>query len=213
MERGANLDYFVYGELEKKYLIERDPKLGRVILEMQDIKRPINSNLFESLMTSIISQQISSKAATTVWSRFKDLVGSVSPENVMALSLDEIQKQGMSFRKAGYIKEIAERVSDGDLNLKTLETLPDCEVIKRLKSLPGIGVWTAEMLMLFSMRRPDILSWDDLAIRRGMLFLYGLDTIDRTTFETYRKVYSPYGSVASLYLWEISHKGVEKRGK
>jgi DNA-3-methyladenine glycosylase II len=196
--------YFQYGDLEKNYLSQKDPGMKKAIEEIGHINRPVMPNLFEGLMSSIIAQQISSKAALTVWSRFKELVGDVTPENVAEMDLKEIQKQGMSFRKAGYLKEIASRITKGDFDLNGLEGMTDDAVVKSLKSLPGIGIWTAEMLMIFSMQRSNILSWDDLAIRRGMMRLYGYETLDRKTFEEYRLIYAPYGSVASLYLWALS---------
>jgi 3-methyladenine DNA glycosylase/8-oxoguanine DNA glycosylase len=84
--------------------------------------------------------------------------------------------------------------------------MSDTRVIERLSSLPGIGVWTAEMLLLFSLRRPDVVSWGDLAIRRGMMNLYGLKDLSKKQFDRFRKRYSPCGSVASLYLWALSAK-------
>ena len=157
-------------------------------------------------LLGISGQQISSKAANTVWNRVLNRYSPITPETIMAITTEEIQKCGMSNRKANYIKGIAEAVVQGKLNLSELEHLPDDEVIKRLSSLPGIGVWTAEMLMIFSMQRPDVVSWGDLAIRRGMMTLYGLKDLTREQFHEYRKRYSPYGSVASLYLWVISRE-------
>ena len=107
-------------------------------------------------------------------------------------------------KKSVYIRNIAVDIINGSLNLDELYELPDDEVCRRLSSLNGIGTWTAEMLMTFSMQRPDILSWDDLAIRRGIMMLYGHKKLDKNLFGRYKKRYSPYGSVASLYLWGIS---------
>jgi DNA-3-methyladenine glycosylase II len=90
------------------------------------------------------------------------------------------------------------------LNLSELSTLSDGEVIRKLTGLRGIGLWTAEMMLILCMERPDVLSWGDLAIRRGMSELYGLENLTKSQFEAYRKIYSPFGSVASLYLWAIS---------
>jgi len=90
--------------------------------------------------------------------------------------------------------------------LDALREMPDETVIERLCALKGIGVWTAEMLLIFSLGRPDVLSWGDLAIRRGMTRLYGLKELTREKFEMYRKRYSPYGTVASLYIWAVSHE-------
>jgi 3-methyladenine DNA glycosylase/8-oxoguanine DNA glycosylase len=110
----------------------------------------------------------------------------------------------MSVRKAEYIKGIAEAAISGEVDFGTLHTLTDEEIIKKLSSLRGVGVWTAEMLLIFSLCRPDVVSYKDLAICRGMMNLYGLKELPIEKFERYKKRYSPYGSVASLYLWALS---------
>ena len=125
-------------------------------------------------------------------------------ENILSKSAEELQKCGITMKKSVYIRNIAMDIINGTLNLDELYELPDDEVCRRLSSLNGIGIWTAEMLMTFSMQRLDILSWDDLAIRRGIMMLYGHKKLDKNLFGRYKKRYSPYGSVASLYLWEIS---------
>ena len=103
-----------------------------------------------------------------------------------------------------YIKDFSRKVHSGEFDVEKLAEMTDEEVIKELSSLKGIGVWTAEMLLLFCMQRPDVVSFGDLAIIRGMRMLYRHREIDRKKFDRYRKRYSPYGSVASLYLWAIS---------
>ena len=198
------MHYFEYGDEAVHYLKKKDKKLGAAIDQIGPIQREVLPDLFRGLVSSIIAQQISSKAADTVWKRFEILVGDVTPHNVSNTDVEIIQKQGMTMRKATYIKSIATMIHTGEFDLEVLATLPDEEIAKRLKSLPGIGVWTAEMLMIFSMQRQDIVSWDDLAIRRGIMRLYGLESLDRATFESYKNRYSPYGSVASLYLWALS---------
>jgi 3-methyladenine DNA glycosylase/8-oxoguanine DNA glycosylase len=110
----------------------------------------------------------------------------------------------MSDRKAGYIISIADAALSGFINFDTLHTLTDTEIIKKLTALTGVGVWTAEMLLIFSLERPDVVSYGDLAICRGMMKLYGLKELPKEKFEKYRQRYSPYGSVASLYLWAVS---------
>ena len=107
-------------------------------------------------------------------------------------------------RKSGYIKGLGDAAVCGDPDLLNLGGLPDDEIIKKLSSLHGLGIWSAEMLLIFSLRRPDVVSWGDLAIRRGMMNLYGLKSLSKEQFDRYRKKYSPYGSVASLYLWALS---------
>ncbi|MCM0649068.1 DNA-3-methyladenine glycosylase [Clostridium swellfunianum] len=195
---------FEYGEKEINYLKKKDKRLAEAIDRIGRIEREVMPDLFTSLIRSIVAQQISSKAASTVWNRIMERFGEVTPERLAKVSIEEIQQCGISTRKAGYIKGITEAVISRELNLEELFELPDDEVCKRLSSLNGIGVWTAEMLMIFSMQRPNIVSWGDLAIRRGMMMLYHHKELTKERFEKYRKRYSPYGSVASLYLWAIS---------
>lgn len=195
---------FEYGEKEINYLKKKDKRLSEAIDRIGKIERKVTPDLFEALISSIVSQQISNKAADTVWKRLKDLVGEIKAETIVAEDVNNIQKCGMSFRKASYIKGIAESVSSGELNINELYDLTDQEIIKRLTVLNGVGVWTAEMLMIFSMERPDILSWGDLAIRRGLCRLYNHKELTKKQFERYKKRYSPYGSVASLYIWALS---------
>jgi DNA-3-methyladenine glycosylase II len=195
---------FEYGQKEIDYLKKKDKKLGAAIDKIGMIEREITPDPFTALISSVVSQQISSKAAETVWSRFLKLIGHITPENIAQVDLLEIKGCGMSERKAGYIKGIAEAAVSGQIDFNTLHTLADEEVIKKLSSLHGVGVWTAEMLLIFSFRRPDVVSYKDLAICRGMMNLYGLKELPGEKFERYRKRYSPYGSVASLYLWALS---------
>ncbi|NLJ41556.1 MAG: DNA-3-methyladenine glycosylase 2 family protein [Clostridiales bacterium] len=200
------MQIFQYGQKEIQYLKESDSKLGEAIDRIGMIRREIIPDLFTALIRNIVAQQISSAAASTVWSRLKDRFGEIDPERIANTTLEDIQACGMSMRKAEYIQGIGQAVFRGELDLSALEGLPDNKVIKALSSLRGVGVWTAEMLLIFSMQRPDIVSWGDLAIRRGMMTLYGLETLDKKQFDKYRKAYTPYGSVASLYLWHISRQ-------
>ena len=200
---------FEYGEKEINYLKKKDKRLSEAIERIGKIERRVIPDLFEASVSSIVSQQISNKAADTVWKRFIDLIGEIRSETIIAEDVNNIQKCGMSFRKASYIKNIAESVYSGELNIDELNYMSDEEVIKKLTSLNGIGVWTAEMLMIFSMERPNIVSWGDLAIKRGMCRLYNHKELTKTQFERYKKRYSPYGSVASLYLWALSAETME----
>jgi DNA-3-methyladenine glycosylase II len=198
------MEIFKYGDAEIEYLKKKDKRLGQAIERIGRIQRKVTPDLFTALISSIVSQQISNKAAETVWNRLCNLVGELSPAAIARVSVDEIQKCGMSMRKASYIKGIGDAVFSGEFNLDELKSLPDDQVIKKLTALHGVGVWTAEMLMIFSMERPDVVSWDDLAIRRGMCRLYNHKVLTKERFMRYKKRYSPYGSVASLYLWQIS---------
>lgn len=200
------MQYFQYGQKEIDYLKKKDKKLSTAIDEIGFIKREVTPDPFEALVSSIVSQQISKKGAETVWNRFCQLVGEITAENILNAGEEAIQKCGMSNRKSLYIKGIAESARSGQVNYKTLHTLSDEEIIKKLSALHGVGVWTVEMLLIFSLNRPDIVSYKDLAIRRGMMTLYGLKDLSKEQFEKYKKRYSPYGSTASLYLWELSRQ-------
>ena len=198
------MEFFQYGQRETDYLKKKDKRLAEVIDRIGPVQREIIPDLFAGLVNSIVGQQISTKAFITIWNRIKDLFGTVTPENILSKSAEELQKCGITMKKSVYIRNIAIDIINGTLNLDELYELPDNEVCRRLSSLNGIGIWTAEMLMTFSMQRSDVLSWDDLAIRRGIMMLYGHKKLDKNLFARYKKRYSPYGSVASLYLWELS---------
>lgn len=198
------MEFFEYGQKEIDYLKSKDKKLGAAIDRIGMIKRRITPEPFTALVSSVVAQQISSKAAETVWNRLNSLLGGITPESIAKAELARIQSCGMSARKAEYVKGIAEAAISGEVDFKSLHTLTDEEIIKKLSSLRGVGVWTAEMLLIFSLCRPDVVSYRDLAICRGMMRLYGLKELPKEKFERYRKRYSPYGSVASLYLWALS---------
>ena len=200
---------FNYGDVETTHLKKRDKALGAAIDAIGPIQREIRTDLFSALVRSIVGQQISSKAQRTIWERMKGGLVEITPQTVLACTEAELQRYGISFKKVSYIRGAAERVVDGRLNINALHSKSDAEVCKELVQIDGIGIWTAEMLMLFSMQRPDILSHGDLAIQRGMRMLYRHKEITRQIFERYRRRYSPYGSVASLYLWAIAGGTIE----
>jgi len=195
---------FHYGQTEIDHLQNVDQILGAAIKRIGKIEREVIPDLFAALVYAIIGQQISVKAAHTIWRRMQERFGEITAPIIAAAAVETIQQCGMSTRKAGYIKSMSETVTKGELNLMELYELPDDEVIKRLSTLNGIGVWTAEMLLLNSMERPDVLSWGDIGIRRGIMSLYGLTEITKEQFAEYKRRYSPYGSVASIYLWKIT---------
>ena len=198
------MEFFKYTQAEADALCEKDKQLGEHICNMGMIEREVIPDIFSALVNSIIGQQISTKAQVTIWGRMCNALDIVSPESILALSEEQIQAFGLTMKKAGYIRRIAEKIVRGELNLAELYELPDEEVCKRLSSLDGIGVWTAEMLMMFSMQRRNIFSFGDLAIHRGLRMVYQHREVNRELFEKYRRRYSPYCSIASLYLWRIA---------
>ncbi len=204
------MDYYKYGETEVNYLKSKCKKLSKAIDRIGMIERSIIPESFPALISSIISQQISTKAAATVKERLKNLIGEISAENILIASHESIQACGMSNRKVNYIRGIAEAAQSGLINFDKLDELSNEEIIEKLTALNGIGVWTAEMLMIFSLSRPDIISYGDLAIRNGVMNLYGLESLSKKEFEVYRKLFSPYNTVASLYFWVIAKEATDK---
>lgn len=195
---------FPYGERELEVLCSADPVLGKYIGAVGKIERGTHPHLFEELVRSIIAQQISGKAAVTVSRRVEDLLGVVTPERLLGTDPAALQQCGLSFRKVGYLRGIAAEAAAGRLDQQEMSQLSDEEIVRRLSALSGVGVWTAEMLLIFCFERLDVVSWGDLGIRRGMKKLYGLEELTRADFERLRAGYSPYGTVASLYLWRRS---------
>jgi 3-methyladenine DNA glycosylase/8-oxoguanine DNA glycosylase len=198
------MEYYKYGETEVEYLKSKCKKMAEAIDRIGMIERPILPHPFQALISSIISQQISTKAAATVKERLNKLIGAISAENILNASHESIQSCGMSNRKVTYIRGIAEAEQSGAINFDKLHKLSNEGIIEKLTALNGIGVWTAEMLMIFSLTRPDIISYGDLAIRNGIMHLYGLESLSKKEFEVYRKRFSPYSTVASLYFWVLS---------
>ena len=196
--------FFAYGETELAYLRKKDKRLCEVIDRIGHIDRAVDTDLFSSVIHHIIGQQISTKAQATVWQRMQDALGEVNAETVLAAGVPQLQSLGMTFRKAEYITDFAEKVRTGAFRPEVVEHMSDADAIRELGALKGIGVWTAEMILLFCMQRPDVFSYDDLAIRRGLRMVYHHRKIDRRLFEKYRRRFHPYGSVASLYLWAVA---------
>ena len=194
----------MYGEEEVAFLRAKDPALGKVMDQVGHIYREATPDMFLALINAIIGQQISTKAHVTVWERFQKMFHPITPESIHATPAEKIQTCGISMKKAFYIKEIAANIADGYLDLSALHSMDDDAVCDRLKQIKGIGIWTAEMLMMFSLLRPDILSWDDLGIQRGLRMLYRHRVITRELFAKYKRRYSPYATIASFYLWEIA---------
>ena len=201
--------YFRYGQEETDYLKARDPVLGELIEKIGPVRREVDPDVFSSVVHHIVGQQVSTKAQATIWARLQELLGTVDAAHVLARTPAELQSVGMTFRKVDYIREFARCVSDGEFDFAAVAVMPDEEAIAALCALPGIGRWTAEMILLFCMQRPNILSYDDLAIQRGLRMVYHHRRIDRKLFEKYRRRYTPYGSVASLYLWAVAGGAIE----
>lgn len=211
------------------FLRAHDRRLGAVIDAVGVIERKMNLDPFAGVIHHIVGQQISGKAQATIWARLMDAVASVerevpesasgtaktnktstlSPEVLLALGVDGIRNAGMSGVKAERILEVARRTATGEIDFHALAQRPDQEVIDALVALPGVGVWTAEMLLIFTFGRSNVLSFGDFGIRSGLMRLYGHKDLPRARFERYRKRYAPFGTAASLYLWKVGNGEVD----
>ena len=188
---------FPYGKKEMDALSLADPVLGEAIARLGMLNRPVQKDLFCALISAMVAQLISARAADTIWNRLC-LRFPLTPQALAAADPNEIQACGMTMKKARALCGVAERIAEGSFSLEVLRTLSDADAAAALVALPGVGPWTAEMVLLHGLVRPDIISFGDAAIRRGMKKLYGLPTLSREVFEQYRARYSPYASVASI---------------
>lgn len=200
--------FFPYGDEEIAYLKAKDEALAAVIDHIGQVNRPMDGDLFSSVVHHIVGQQISTAAQKTIWNRMAEGLGAVSAETVALASIEKLQSFGITFRKAGYIHDFATKVHTGAFNLDEVAHMADEDAIAALASLKGVGTWTAEMILLFCLGRPNVFAFDDLAIQRGLRMVYHHRKITKELFEKYRRRFTPYCSVASLYLWEVSHGAV-----
>lgn len=165
--------------------------------------RPIKkSQYFRDLVEAIANQQLSGKAASTIFGRVKILCKTrISPEAILNLSDLDLRTAGLSFAKVKYIKDLASRVKSGVLDLDKLPNLTDEEIVKELVAVKGIGRWTAEMFLMFGLARPDVFPVDDLGIKKGFEKVTGRKWDKIKSARLAEKTWSPYRTVASWYLW------------
>ena len=175
---------------------------GALDLEVRRRGRPADA--YGALLRSIVGQQLSVKAARTIYERLLDLFDGTtpSPEQLLAADPEALRTAGLSRPKVSYIRSLAQHVVDGELHLGSLDEMSDSEVIAELTAVKGLGEWTAHMFLMFHLRRPDVLPVGDQGIRRAVERLYGLETIpDAETLERLGERWAPYRTLASLYLW------------
>ena len=178
----------------EKYL-QKDKHIGPLIKKWGHCSiKPIKKSIyFEDLVDAICSQQLSGKAAKTIFGRVKKLLGKVTPDNILTKTDQELRGCGLSWAKVSYVQDLAHRFMNNELRIMNLDKLEDEEIIKELVKVKGIGRWTAEMFLMFSLARPDILPKDDLGINKA---LKNLKIKPKDT-----EKWKPYKTVASWYLW------------
>lgn len=198
-----NKQYFEYSEKETNYLIKKDKKLKPYIKKYGIIKREINPNIFSSIIYNIIGQQISTSSLDKIWHKFKNQFLQITPSEIINTDITIINKLGIPTRKIEYIKQIARLIQNKEFNPEAIRNLPDEEIIKQLTAFKGIGNWTAEMLLIFTLQRKNIFSLKDFALKKGLEKLHKTE-ITKAKFQEFKKLYSPYCTIASFYLWEIA---------
>ncbi len=204
------MNYFQYSQKEMSYLSAHDSRLKDLILHCGKIEREVNKDIFDALITSIISQQISGKAAITIKNRLYNLIGDkINAQKICEISADNLLSCGISGKKISYIKTISKAVSDGSINFESIKKLKDEDVISILTSFPGVGRWTAEMILIFSLERQDVISYNDFGIRKGMELLYDIDKINKKEFLKISEAYHPYATIASFYLWYAANNNIK----
>lgn len=198
---------FPYTTTETNYLACRDECLARFIHKRGHIEREADVSLFSSIVHQIIAQQISNKAQAAVWGRVQSALQSVTAQKVDETDAETLHSMGLSMSKVHYIKGAASKVLSGECDLCAIAGMTDEDAVLSLTSLKGVGVWTAQMVLLFGLLRPNVLSKSDAGIRRGIEIIYGAERGGETydaLFNDVRLRLSPYCSVASLYFWEAA---------
>ena len=192
-----------------RHLKKNDSVLARIIGKARPIKFELDDDHYEAIVGSIIFQQLAGSAARAILNRFKDLYCGRLPSPREYLSTGEVKlrSSGLSPQKISYIKDLAERLESGRLNLKRLEELSDEEAMDELDDVRGIGRWTAEMFLLFKLGRTDVLPVDDLGLRKAVKKAYRLRNLPtRERFEQLAEKWHPFSSISTLYLWRMTEK-------
>lgn len=184
------------------HLRATDPVMRQLIDQVGGFGLKLERRRFYMLARSIVWQQISTAAARSIWRRLELLAGRISPETIVPLTPDQLRTAGISAQKAAYLLDLARKVLDGEVRLEGLPKLDDDEIVQELVKVKGIGVWTAQMFLIFSLGRLDIFPHADLGIRTALRNLYGLNELpDKERSHEIAKTWRPYATVASWYCW------------
>ncbi len=191
-----------YWEDAKKFLMKKDRVMRRLIPQFGDACLQTRGDAFVTLARSIVGQQISVKAAQTVWDRFAKLPRKVTAGNVLKLKVDDMRAAGLSARKVEYLVDLALHFDGGAVHVKAWETMDDEAIIAELVAIRGIGRWTAEMFLIFHLMRPDVLPLDDVGLLSGISKCYfSGDVVSRSDAREVAAAWTPYCSVATWYIW------------
>ena len=182
--------------------MKKDRVMKRLIPQFGDARLQTRGDAFVTLARSIVGQQISVKAAQTVWDRFALLPKTITASHVLKLKVDDMRAAGLSARKVEYLVDLALHFDNGALHVKTWEMMDDEAIIEELIAIRGIGRWTAEMFLIFHLMRPNILPLDDVGLINGISQSYfSGDVVSRSDAREVAAAWAPYCSVATWYIW------------
>ncbi|HSJ95896.1 MAG TPA: DNA-3-methyladenine glycosylase [Myxococcota bacterium] len=190
------------------HLARRDQVLRALIRAYPEPSLASRGDAFQALARSIVGQQISVKAAQSIWNRFAACVGRVTPANVVAREAAELRACGFSGQKVAYVKDLAARFASGEVKPRRWARMDDEAIIEELVAVKGIGRWTVEMFLIFHLRRPDVLPVDDLGLRRAMERRYNAGAaLTREQMRAIGAPWAPWSTVATWYLWRSLEPG------
>jgi DNA-3-methyladenine glycosylase II len=185
-----------------KHLMKKDRVMKRLIPQFKDSSLQTRGDAFVTLSRSIVGQQISVKAAQTVWDRFAVLPKKMTPRNVLKLKVDDMRAAGLSARKVEYLVDLSLNFDNNSLTLQRWDAMDDEEIIAQLVAIRGIGRWTAEMFLIFHMLRPNVLPLDDVGLINGISRNYfSGEAVSRSDAREVAAAWAPYCSVATWYIW------------
>lgn len=198
--------------------LKKDKVLATLIKRVGELEARGEKDLYLALLRSVVGQQLSVKAAATIWQRFINLFKDGYPHAsaVLALSDETLRAAGLSFQKAGYIKNIARFSTEKTLDYTKLKHKPDDELIEYLVQIKGVGRWTVEMILMFGLGRPDVLPLDDLGIQNGIKALYGVEAQKKELFQQMVQIaeaWRPYRTMACRYIWRYKDAELFESGK
>jgi DNA-3-methyladenine glycosylase II len=186
-----------------RHLKQADPVLAGIISRVGEYRIEFREPVFETLVKSIVYQQLSGKVASVIFGRLGAAAGTpIFPQGILKLRPSRMRSLGLSGQKTAYIRDLARHTRDGRVRFEDLPDLPDDEVMTRLTGVKGIGIWTVHMFLIFALRRNDVLPTGDLGIRNAVRKAYGMAELPRSAeIETLAERWRPYCTVASWYLW------------
>lgn len=186
----------------KRHLAKADPVLRKLIRKYPDAEFRLRGDAFQALARAIVGQQISVKAAQSIWARFEACVGKVTPANVVAKEAAELRGCGFSGQKVAYVKDLAARFHSGEVKPRRWKAMDDEAIIEELVAVKGIGRWTAEMFLMFSLERPNVLPVDDLGLQRAMERNYNNGrALTKDRMRRIGAAWAPWCSVGTWYMW------------